>query len=97
LENAGRTFSRKGNPTPRYSDEDLEFIDKAIEEHYETFKQKNVWQTYLKVLDVVWDNGWLNVDSQLSQNKVNYFLEEVQPGLHRKNSSPAIKRETLLK
>ncbi len=87
MENAGRTFSIKGNPTPRYSDEDLEFIDKAIEEHYETFKQKNVWQTYLKVLDVVWDNGWLNVDSQLSQNKVNYFLEEVQPGLHRKNNS----------
>lgn len=37
----------KGNSTPRYSDEDLEFVDKVIEEQYETFKQKNAWQTYL--------------------------------------------------
>jgi hypothetical protein len=31
---------RKGNPTTRYSEEDLTFIDKIIEEEYETYK----WQ-----------------------------------------------------
>ncbi|PSF37983.1 integrase [Aphanothece hegewaldii CCALA 016] len=36
----------KGNSTPRYCDEDLAILDKVIEEHYESFKQKNVWQTY---------------------------------------------------
>ncbi len=36
----------KGNSTPRYSDDDFEFIDKFIEEQYETFKQKSIWQTY---------------------------------------------------
>ncbi|WP_413166828.1 hypothetical protein ACL6C3_09035 [Capilliphycus salinus ALCB114379] len=50
-----------------------------------------------KVLDVVWDNGWVNVDSRLEQAKVNYFVEEVQPKLRCNNTSPAIKRETLLK
>ncbi|WP_190985256.1 DDE-type integrase/transposase/recombinase [Coleofasciculus sp. FACHB-SPT36] len=49
----------KGNPTPRYSDEDLEFIDKVIEEHYETFKQKNAWQTYLMLRDK-WEESGLN-------------------------------------
>ncbi|MGB3191012.1 MAG: hypothetical protein WBB43_16510 [Limnoraphis sp.] len=38
-----------------------------------------------KVLDVVWDNGWVNVDSRLEQAKVNYFLQEVQQKLRCKN------------
>ncbi len=37
----------KGNPTPRYSEEDLELVDQVIGEQYETYKQKNAWQTYL--------------------------------------------------
>ncbi len=47
---------QKGNPTPRYSDEDLEFIDRVIEEQYETFKQKNVWQTY-EILKNKWQES----------------------------------------
>jgi putative transposase len=42
-----------GNPTPRYSDEDLNFIDKIIEEEYENYKQKNVWAAY-EVLKSKW-------------------------------------------
>lgn len=42
-----------GNPTPRYSDEDLNFINKIIEEEYENYKQKNVWAAY-EVLKSKW-------------------------------------------
>ena len=44
---------RKGNPTTRYSEEDLTFIDKIIEQEYETYKQKNVWTAY-EVLKSKW-------------------------------------------
>ncbi|QLE40443.1 DDE-type integrase/transposase/recombinase [Nostoc sp. C052] len=47
----------KGNPTPRYSDEDLEFIDQVIKEQYETFKLKNVWQTYEVLRDKWQESG----------------------------------------
>lgn len=43
----------KGNPTPRYSDEDLAFIDKIIESEYETYKQKDAWSVY-EVLKSKW-------------------------------------------
>jgi transposase InsO family protein len=47
----------KGNSTPRYSDEDLEFINEVIEEQYETFKQKNTLQTYLMLRDKWQESG----------------------------------------
>ncbi|MCG5060787.1 MAG: hypothetical protein KA714_23120 [Limnoraphis sp. WC205] len=53
--------------------------------------------TEQKVLDVVWDDGWVNVDSQLDRDKVDYFLEEIQPRLQGKNSSPFLKKEAILR
>jgi transposase InsO family protein len=49
----GLIAQRKGNPTPRYSEEDLKFIDEIIEKEYETHKQKNVWNAY-EVLKTKW-------------------------------------------
>ncbi|QMS92341.1 DDE-type integrase/transposase/recombinase [Nostoc edaphicum CCNP1411] len=47
----GLIDQRKGNSTPRYSDQIWEFIDKIIEDNYETFKQKNVWAVYEQLKD----------------------------------------------
>ncbi|HEY9800249.1 MAG TPA: DDE-type integrase/transposase/recombinase [Leptolyngbyaceae cyanobacterium] len=41
----------KGNRTARYSEQAREFIYKIIEEHYETFTQKNVWSVYQTLID----------------------------------------------
>lgn len=46
----------KGNRTPRYSDKAIEFIDNIIEQHYETFKQKNGWAVY-SVLKSSWNSA----------------------------------------
>ncbi|MEL7039251.1 MAG: hypothetical protein AAFO04_27110 [Cyanobacteria bacterium J06592_8] len=53
--------------------------------------------TEQKVLDVVWDRGWVNVDSHLNQDQVNYFVEEVQPRLQARNQSSSLKKEVLLR
>jgi hypothetical protein len=50
-----------------------------------------------KVLDVVWDEGWVNVDSHLTQEKVDYFVEEVQPRLQARNQSSSLNKEVLLR
>jgi transposase InsO family protein len=47
----GLIDQRKGNPTPRYTDEALAFVDKIIAEQYETAKQKNVWTTYQYLIE----------------------------------------------
>lgn len=47
----GLIDQRKGNSTPRYSDEIWEFIDKIIKDNYETFKQKNIWAVYEELKD----------------------------------------------
>jgi transposase InsO family protein len=49
----GLIDQRKGNPTPIYSDKALEFVDKIIEEQYETAIQKSIWATYQYLKD-----GW---------------------------------------
>ena len=47
---------RKGNPTPRYSEDDLDFIDEIIEQEYENFKQKNIWAVY-ETLKAKWNES----------------------------------------
>ncbi len=50
-----------------------------------------------KVLDVVWDNSWVNVDSRLNRDKVDYFLEEVQPKLLSGNSLNSLTKDVLVR
>ncbi len=44
---------RKGNPTSRYSEEDLAFVDEIIDKEYESFKQKKIWAVY-EILKARW-------------------------------------------
>lgn len=44
---------RKGNPTSRYSAEDLAFVDEIIDKEYESFKQKKIWAVY-EILKARW-------------------------------------------
>jgi putative transposase len=52
----GLIDGRSGNPTSRYSDKAWELIDKIIEKHYETFKEKNVWAVY-EELKTAWSQA----------------------------------------
>ena len=49
---------RKGNPTSRYSEEDLAFVDEIIEQEYKSFKQKKVWAVY-EILKARWHESQL--------------------------------------
>ena len=47
---------RNGNPTSRYSAEDLAFVDEIIDKEYESFKQKKVWAVY-EILKSRWNES----------------------------------------
>ncbi|MGL6344896.1 MAG: integrase catalytic domain-containing protein, partial [Waterburya sp.] len=47
---------RQGNPTSRYSAEDLAFVDEIIDKEYESFKQKKVWAVY-EILKARWNES----------------------------------------